>query len=107
MHREILESGKYPDIVLTPNRGDGTFNPKGPLRLDVSGVFSLHGQDHEITFPVEIQSAGHQMTLTAHPTIPYIKWGLKNPSTFLLRASDKVEIEIHAVGYLVGEQAAR
>jgi len=107
MHREILESGKYPDIVLTPNRGDGTFNPKGPSRLDVSGVFSLHGQDHEITLPVEIQPAGRQMTLTTHLTIPYIKWGLKNPSTFILRASDKVEIEIHAVGQLVGEQARR
>jgi polyisoprenoid-binding protein YceI len=107
MHREILESGKYPDIVLTPNRGDGTFNAKGPSRLDVSGVFSLHGQNHEITLPVEIQPAGRQITLTTHLTIPYIKWGLKNPSTFILRASDKVEIEIHAVGQLVGEQATR
>jgi polyisoprenoid-binding protein YceI len=107
MHRETLESGKYPDIVLTPNRGDGTFNPKGPSRLDVSGVFSLHGQDHAITLPVEIQPAGRQMTLTTHLTIPYIKWGLKNPSTFILRASDKVEVEIHAAGQLVGEQASR
>jgi polyisoprenoid-binding protein YceI len=107
MHREILESGKYPDIVLAPNRGDGTFNPKGPSKLDVSGVFSLHGQDHEITLPIEIQPDGRQLTLAAHITIPYIKWGLKNPSTFVLRASDKVEIEIHAVGQLVGEQATR
>jgi polyisoprenoid-binding protein YceI len=107
MHREILESGKYPDIVLTPNRGDGTFDPKGPSKLDVSGVFSLHGQDHEITLPIEIQPDGRQLKLAAHITIPYIKWGLKNPSTFILRASDKVEIEIHAVGQLVGEQATR
>lgn len=107
MHREILESGKYPDIVLMPSRGNGTFNPKGPSRLEVSGLFSLHGQDHEITLPIEIQPAGRQMKLATHITIPYIKWGLKNPSTFILRASDKVEIEIHAVGQFVGEQAAR
>jgi polyisoprenoid-binding protein YceI len=107
MHREILESGKYPDIVLVPNRGDGTFNPKGLSRLEVSGLFSLHGQDHEITLPIEIQPVGRQMKLAAHITIPYIKWGLKNPSTFLLRASDKVEIEIHAVGQFVGQEATR
>jgi len=107
MHREILESGKYPDIVLMPSRGDGTFNPKGASRLEVSGLFSLHGQDHAITLPIEIQPAGRQMKLATHITIPYIKWGLKNPSTFILRASDKVEIEIHAVGQFVGEQATR
>jgi polyisoprenoid-binding protein YceI len=107
MHREILESAKYPDIVLMPSRGDGTFNPKGASRLEVSGLFSLHGQDHEITLPIEIQPAGRQMKLATHITIPYIKWGLKNPSTFILRASDKVEIEIHAVGQFVGEQATR
>jgi polyisoprenoid-binding protein YceI len=107
MHREILESGKYPEIVLAPIRGDGTFNPKGPSQLEVSGRFSLHGQDHEITLPIEIQPAGRQITLATHLTIPYIKWGLKNPSTFILRASDKVEIEIHVVGQLVGEQAGR
>lgn len=107
MHREILESGKYPEIVLAPIRGDGTFNPKGPSQLQVSGRFSLHGQDHEITLPIEIQPAGRQITLSTHLTIPYIKWGLKNPSTFILRASDKVEIEIHAVGQLAGEQATR
>jgi len=107
MHREILESSMYPDIVLVPNRGEGTFNPRGPSRLEVSGRFSLHGQDHEITLPIEIQPSGRQMTFATHITIPYIKWGLKNPSTFILRASDKVEIEIHAVGQFVGEEATR
>jgi hypothetical protein len=26
--------------------------------------------------------------------VPYIKWGMKNPSTFILRVSDKVEITV-------------
>jgi hypothetical protein len=43
--------------------------------------------------------------MTMHITIPYIKWGLKNPSTFILRASDKVEIDIHAVGQVLGDEA--
>lgn len=107
MHREILESGKYPVIVFAPREGKGDFNPKSPSKLDVSGQFTLHGQDHEMTLPVEIQPSGRQLSLTTHITIPYIKWGLKNPSTFILRASDKVEIDIRAVGQILGEEGPR
>src|SRR3984893_729652 len=107
MHREILESGKYPEIVFTPNQVKGTFNPKGPSKLEVSGQFSLHGQDHDMTLPIDVQPAGGPMQMAAHITIPYIKWGLKNPSTFILRASDKVEVDIHAVGQFVGDDSPR
>ena len=107
MHREILESGKYPEIVFTPNQVKGTFNPKGPSKLEVSGQFSLHGQDHDMTLPIDVQPAGRQLQMAAHITIPYIKWGLKNPSTFILRASDKVEVDIHAVGQFVGDDSPR
>lgn len=107
MHREILESGKYPEIVFTPDQVKGTFNPKGPSKLEVSGQFSLHGQDHDMTLPIDVQPAGRQLQMAAHITIPYIKWGLKNPSTFILRASDKVEVDIHAVGQFVGDDSPR
>ena len=107
MHREILQSGKYPEIIFTPSQVKGTFNPKGPSKLEVSGQFSLHGQDHDMTLPIDIQPAGRQLQIAAHVTIPYIKWGLKNPSTFILRASDKVEVDIHAVGQLVSDDSPR
>ena len=104
MHREILESGKYPEIIFTPIEAKGAFNPKGPSKLEVSGQIRLHGEDHDMTLPIDIQPAGSQLQMTTHITIPYIKWGLKNPSTFILRASDKVEIDIHAVGQVVTDE---
>src|ERR1700674_2819249 len=107
MHREILESGKYPAIIFTPSQVKGTFDPKGPSKLEVSGQFSLHGQDHDLTLPIEIQPSGRQPQMATHITIPYIKWGLKNPSTFILRASDKVEIEIHATGHFADAGSSR
>jgi polyisoprenoid-binding protein YceI len=107
MHREILESGKYPEIIFTPNEAKGAFNPNGPSRLEVSGQMRLHGQDHEMTLPIDIQPAGRQLRMTMHITIPYIQWGVKNPSTFILRASDKVEIDIHAVGQVVTGETPR
>jgi polyisoprenoid-binding protein YceI len=107
MHREILESGKYPEIIFTPSEAKGAFNPKSPSKLEVSGQIRLHGQDHDMTLPIDVQPAGRQLQMTMHITIPYIQWGLKNPSTFILRASDKVEIEIHAVGQVVTDETPR
>jgi polyisoprenoid-binding protein YceI len=107
MHREILESAKYPEIVFTPAQIKGAVAPSGSSSVEVSGKFSLHGKDHDMTLPVEIVADGPKLQLSAHFVIPYVEWGLKNPSTFLLRASDKVEIEIHATGRIENAIAAQ
>ncbi|MCU1332353.1 MAG: hypothetical protein JWM08_1345, partial [Candidatus Angelobacter sp.] len=36
-------------------------------------------------------------------SVKYREWGMKNPSTFILRVNDKVEIHVHAVGRLAPE----
>jgi len=94
MHREILESQKYPEVVFTPAQVKGTLNAQGPSQLEVAGTFRLHGQDHELTLPILVQFAGSEATASTHFAIPYQKWGLKNPSTFILRVKDTVEIEV-------------
>jgi hypothetical protein len=60
-------------------------------------MFTIHGAEHEITLPVEVVAADGQFTASTHFFIPYVKWGMKNPSTLFLRVSDKVELTIHTV----------
>lgn len=98
MHREILESAKYPEIVFAPAQVKGAVATSGPSSVEVSGTFRLHGRDHEMTVPMDVVADGPKLALSMHFVIPYVEWGLKNPSTFVLRASDKVEISIHAAG---------
>lgn len=107
MHREILESAKFPEIVFTPTQMKGAVAANGTSRVDVSGKFRLHGQEHEVTLPVEVVAEGPKLQLSIHYVIPYVEWGLKNPSTFVLRASDKVDVEIHASGRMETATAAR
>lgn len=97
MHKNILESRRYPEIIFAPDRLEGAVAPMGASRIQVHGMFSIHGASHEITVPVQVQMADGQATATAHFTIPYAAWGMKNPSTLFLRVSDKVDIDITAV----------
>ena len=98
MHREILESPKYPEIVFMPTQVQGVLNAQGTSQVEVSGIFRLHGQDHDLTVQLAIQMAGSQVTASTHFAVPYEKWGLKNPSTFILRVKDTVEIDVGATG---------
>jgi hypothetical protein len=61
-------------------------------------MFSIHGTDHETTLPMRVELSPDHWVADTHFTIPYVKWGLKNPSTLFLRVSESVEIDVHASG---------
>jgi polyisoprenoid-binding protein YceI len=98
MHREILESGKYPEIIFRPDHVEGKVANSGASTVQVHGVFSIHGSDHELTMPVRLQVFSDHWVADTHFNIPYVKWEIKNPSTFFLRVSESVEIDVHATG---------
>jgi polyisoprenoid-binding protein YceI len=101
MHQEILESPKFSEIVFIPSRIQGTIAPQGTSQVTVSGVMKLHGQDHDMALVFAVQPGmPGQAQATSKFSVPYVKWGLKNPSTFLLRVADSVDIDVHANGHL-------
>jgi polyisoprenoid-binding protein YceI len=93
MHKEILESQKYPEAVFTPGQVRGQIEPEGTSEIDVHGNFRIHGADHEIIVHFQVQANGSQFIATGSFTIPYVKWGMKNPSNFLLKVDNTVEID--------------
>src|ERR1700687_660968 len=98
MHREVLESDKFTQIVFRPERMDGKLLRDAPSTVRLQGVFLLHGQEHEMDAPVEARFDGERWTGTTHFSVPYIQWGLKNPSNFILKVKPEVEVEIKLVG---------
>jgi polyisoprenoid-binding protein YceI len=107
MHKEILESNRYPEISFRPDRVDGTVASQGTSVVKVHGVFNIHGVDREITVPAEVEMSGDHWTATVHFTVPYAKWGMKNPSTLFLRVNDSVEIDLSAAGDVVKPAVAK
>jgi polyisoprenoid-binding protein YceI len=98
MHREILESARYPDIVFRPDRLEGKVETQGVSAVRVHGRFDLHGAEHEITIPVQVEMAADHWSVTSQFSIPYVEWGLKNPRTLILHVNPSVSIAVHASG---------
>ncbi len=101
METRILESEKYPEITFSPEREEGDVKPDGDSNIRVHGLFAIHGAAHEMTVPVQAHITAGQILATLHFDVPYVQWGMKNPSTLFLRVNDSVAIEIHAVGHFV------
>ncbi|MFY9645308.1 MAG: YceI family protein [Terriglobales bacterium] len=98
MQGEILESARYPDVSFRPDRVEGNVVALGTSLVQVHGMFAIHGAQHEITVPAQIELAPDHWTLNVHFTVPYVQWGMKDPSTFILRVEKTVEIDLHAQG---------
>jgi polyisoprenoid-binding protein YceI len=94
MHKSVLESQKYPDIAFRPDYIEGKIPTQGPATVQVHGIFSIHGDGHEITVPTQVQVEASQISATLEFSVPYVQWGMKNPSTFLLRVNDTAQIEV-------------
>jgi polyisoprenoid-binding protein YceI len=100
MHKEVLESERYPEIAFRPDKVEGVVANQRKSSVKVHGMFNIHGVDREITVPAEVEISADHWTATVHFTVPYAKWGMKNPSTLFLRVNDSVEIDLVATGNL-------
>ena len=99
MQGEILESNRYPAIFYHPTQIKGPFKTdEGTQDLTAEGTFNIHGADHPLELPLKVQITADTATATTRFTVPYVDWGMKNPSRFLLRVSKQVEIEVSAKG---------
>lgn len=100
MHKDVLQSEQYPDVIFRPDRVEGRVAPSLASIVQVHGLFVLLGKKHELSVPVEVNLAGDHWTGAAKITVPFIDWGLKNPSTFLLKVDRSVELQVEMKGTL-------
>ena len=105
MHKDILESPKYSDIMFTPQHVKGTVANQGKSTVEVEGVLTMHGKSKPVTMPLEVQLQNGASSADGSFSVKYQEWGMKNPSTFILRVNDTVHIHVHAVGKITTDAA--
>jgi len=68
--------------------------------IQVTGIFTLHGTPHDLTVPMQIHIDGAALTAKTHFQVPYVQWGLKDPSIFILKVAKVVDIDLMLEGRL-------
>jgi polyisoprenoid-binding protein YceI len=100
MDHDVLQTEQYPEIAFYPKRVIGNVPSQGASQIQVEGIFRLHGSDHDLKMVIPVQISGTQVSANTQFVVPYVAWGLKDPSTLFLRVAKEVQISINTNGNL-------
>jgi len=100
MNNDILKVNQFANITFEPKSYTGTIPPTGDTTLQVTGIFTLLGTPHEITIPMQVHLDPTNAFAKSHFTIPYVQWGLKNPSFLMWKCDNDVTIDLTLSGHL-------
>ena len=98
MKDSVLEAGKYPEIIFSARHIEGYVDHGGGFHAKLAGVLKLHGGEHQIVIETSGTLIGDNLVATGHFSIPYVDWGLKDPSVLFLTVAKQVDIDIATAG---------
>ena len=98
MNKDILKVDQFATVSFAPKTYNGTIAASGDSTIQVSGVFTLLGKPHDLMIPMQIHMDGSKATAKAQFVVPYVQWGLKNPSFLFWKAENDVAIDLNLAG---------
>jgi polyisoprenoid-binding protein YceI len=96
MQKDVLESTKYPEAIFHPQKVTGVVLDGKTQNVTVEGTFTIHGVDHPLFLQVTTTQDGTTLTTKTSFEVPYVAWGMKDPSTLILRVGKTVQVKVDA-----------
>lgn len=106
MHKKVLETGKFPTATFRAEKVRGTVAPSGTSQVTLDGTLVFHGAEHKMSLPAKVAVENGRARADTQLQIPYVQWGLHDPSVFVLRVAKVVDVVVHAVGTLEAADGA-
>ncbi len=87
--RDAQFDGRIMDVASYPTAGFTLARPislaplpaSGAVRTyTATGLLSLHGQSHTVTFPLQAERTGTAIKVAGQINVPFAEWGISNPS---------------------------
>jgi polyisoprenoid-binding protein YceI len=98
LHREVLESERHPRIVFRAERLRVLRRDATSAEVELEGRLDLHGQERPLVIPARLAASGGRIAIEARFRVAYVDWGMRDPSTFLLRVDRFVDVTVHSEG---------
>jgi polyisoprenoid-binding protein YceI len=98
MNKDILKVEQHATVSFEPKTYSGAIASSGDSTIQVTGTFTLLGMPHEITVPMLVHLDDAGAAAKGHLVVPYVQWGLKNPSFLFWKAEDDVAIDLNLAG---------
>ncbi len=102
MHRDVLESERFPTIVFRAGELELLSRDETSAKVRLQGTLELHGQSLPFELPATLAAHGDRLGIAATFRVPYVDWGIRDPSRFLLRVDRFVDVAVSAEGTLEG-----
>lgn len=100
MHEDVLESATYPTAVFRAETVEGDVAATGTSQVTLGGTLAFHGADHKLKLPAKVEMRGGRLQAETTFPIPYVEWGLHDPSIMILRVAKVVQVKVAAAGRL-------
>jgi len=105
MHSAVLLSSEHQRIAIRAESIEGALELEGTSEFVLVGTMELIGAEHPIRVPMTVTIDGGAASVDATFTVPYVEWGLKDPSTFVLRVGKEVPVTIKSENVRVEHRA--
>ncbi|HEV3110849.1 MAG TPA: YceI family protein [Candidatus Binataceae bacterium] len=94
MTSSVLEAPRFPEISFAPQQVESHGDPEGEFPVKVRGLLSLHGAQHDFTVDAVVSRATNDTTIRCSFVIPYVEWGLEDPSILMFKVSKEVRVDL-------------
>jgi polyisoprenoid-binding protein YceI len=93
-----LKAQTYPTVTFAPTKFSGQVKDTGDSTGQVDGNFTLLGQAHPVSVPMTVHMEGDHFAATGSFEVPFVNWGMKDPSFMMLKVEKQVKIQLRLSG---------
>lgn len=100
MKKDVLETDKFPEVRLKVTKVEGAVGTGNASNVRLLGQLTIHGASHAISIPLQVTLNGSEFSGKGKFVVPYVDWGMKDPSNFLFKVNKTVEVDVEMAGHV-------